>query len=236
MTEPLFGSRTFADDLTSEFASRNGAGPSSEAEGPFAVSLDEFLATESETPSALVGDDQEVLLPAGGLLIMFAKGGRGKTTATIDAVFHLASAMDWLGFKVGRPLRILIIENEGPQEPFRQKLELKRSAWPHEITGGILHLHPELGTACPVGVKRPAAAELRAGSQHRSGCGRSARHSRPQGRRLAGGHTRVHEAARCSGADERCGVLAASSQPEGRQPGRDRRDQRRVGVAAWTRC
>jgi hypothetical protein len=134
MTGALFNDapRSFATDLHRR---RNGSDPS--APQPFAMTLDEFIKVESDSPDPLLGNAEENLLPAGGLLIMFAKGGRGKTTATIDAVFHLASGLPWLGFAVGRPLRILIIENEGPQEPFRQKLELKRTGWGHEIAGEI---------------------------------------------------------------------------------------------------
>ncbi len=72
-----------------------------------------------------------------GLLILGGKGGKGKTTLTIDAVLHLASGRDWLGFAVPRSLRVLVIENEGPREMFRRKLERKRKNWPHEITGAI---------------------------------------------------------------------------------------------------
>ncbi len=30
-----------------------------------------------------------------------------------------------------------MIENEGPREPFRRKLERKAKTWPHEIAGCI---------------------------------------------------------------------------------------------------
>jgi RecA-family ATPase len=105
--------------------------------GPFAVALDEFIASRSDAPSVLVGDENENVLPAAGLLILFAKGGRGKTTLTVDGAFHLASGVEWLGFQVPRPLRVLIAENEGPREPFRQKLAIKRQLWQHEILGEI---------------------------------------------------------------------------------------------------
>jgi hypothetical protein len=104
---------------------------------PFAPPLEQFIAAQTGTPDALIGDEQETLLPAAGLLILFARGGKGKTTVTIDAMLHLASGIDWLGFPVGRPLNLLFIENEGPQEPFRRKLELKRQLWPHPLAGGI---------------------------------------------------------------------------------------------------
>lgn len=104
---------------------------------PFALDLDAFLADRALLPQALVGDADDVLLPAAGLLIEFAKGGRGKTTLTVDFAFHAASGVDWLGFTIERPLRILFVENEGPRESFRAKLEAKRHAWPHPIPGAL---------------------------------------------------------------------------------------------------
>src|SRR5829696_90037 len=103
----------------------------------FALPLEAFIAERSETPPALIGDETENLLPAFGLLILFAKGGKGKTTIIVDAALHFASGVDWLGFKIERPLHVLFIENEGPREPFRAKLELKRKLWEHEIRGAI---------------------------------------------------------------------------------------------------
>jgi hypothetical protein len=104
---------------------------------PFALELDEFIAARSDAPPALIGDDEDTLLPARGLLILVAKGGKGKTTLVIDQAFHLASGIEWLGFPVPRPLRILFVENEGPREPFRRKIEKKRECWPHPIDGAI---------------------------------------------------------------------------------------------------
>ena len=105
--------------------------------GPFALSLEEFIAEKSVLPPALVGDEDEILLPATGLMLLFAKGGRGKTTLIVEAALHFASGIEWLGFKVERPLRILLIENEGPREPFRMKLALKRELWAREISGAV---------------------------------------------------------------------------------------------------
>jgi hypothetical protein len=70
-------------------------------------------------------------------MILVAKGGKGKTTLTVDLALHLASGIDWLGFTVARPLRVLFIENEGPREPFRVKLALKRMLWPHDLPGAL---------------------------------------------------------------------------------------------------
>jgi hypothetical protein len=113
-----------------------------DADQPFALPLDEFIAAESDLPPALVGADDEIILPAVGLLLLVGRGGRGKTTLTVDAILHMASGIDWLGFHVGRALRILMIENEGPRELFRQKLERKRDHWTHPIAGAIF-VHTE---------------------------------------------------------------------------------------------
>ena len=103
----------------------------------FALSVDAFIAAEGPKKAALIGDDDDNLLPRGGLMLLIGKGGKGKTTLTIELAFHLASGVDWLGFAVERPVRVLFIENEGPREPFRRKLAEKRSRWPHELTGGL---------------------------------------------------------------------------------------------------
>jgi hypothetical protein len=123
-------------------------------EEPFALQLDEFLEATSDAPAALVGDD-EILVPHAGLVILYAKGGKGKTTLTLDAVFHFASGVAWLGFPVPRPVRGLLIENEGPRELFRQKLAAKRKTWPHKIAGEIFVYTENWGTLrLPDGVDR----------------------------------------------------------------------------------
>jgi putative DNA primase/helicase len=109
----------------------------SETVAPFALPLDEFIAERTEMPTALVGDDAEALLPVAGLAILFAKGGRGKTTQAVEWALHMASGLAYLGFPIARPLRVLFVENEGPREPFRAKLEIKRKLWEHDITGAV---------------------------------------------------------------------------------------------------
>jgi hypothetical protein len=112
---------------------RNGPQP----EGPFAVALADFVADQRDAPVPLLGTRDDNILPALGLGLLIAKGGKGKTTFTLDLVLHLASGEDYLGLTIERPLNILLIENEGPREPFRRKLERKLENWPHEPKGLI---------------------------------------------------------------------------------------------------
>ena len=50
---------------------------------------------------------------------------RRRSTWTIDGIAHLAAGVDWLGIPVPRPVRICVIENEGPPCLFQQKLAAK---------------------------------------------------------------------------------------------------------------
>jgi AAA domain len=121
-------------DLRAErYWSENGAGP----DGPFALPINEFIADKRDAPEPLIGTEDDCILPAKGLGLLIAKGGKGKTTFAIELALHLASGVDYLGLPIRHPINILPIENEGPQEPFRRKLARKLENWPHEIRGHI---------------------------------------------------------------------------------------------------
>lgn len=118
----------FADDLERARAARNGAAPGG-AE-PRLVTLDEFADRDEPGATALVGADQEsALIPAGGDVMIYGDGGAGKTTLAVDLACHLAAGDTWLGIPVARPVRVLVIENEGPRPHFRAKLHRKRDHW-----------------------------------------------------------------------------------------------------------
>jgi hypothetical protein len=60
-------------DVAAAFAPMVGGAteqPDDAPDGPFAVPLDEFIAARSELPPALIGDAEDVLLPAAGFLIL----------------------------------------------------------------------------------------------------------------------------------------------------------------------
>lgn len=82
----------------------------------------EFAAVDEVAAEALLGTRSDTILPADGILLMYGDGGAGKTTLALDAVVHLADGREWLGLEVGRPVRSLVIENEGPRGKFRQIL------------------------------------------------------------------------------------------------------------------
>jgi RecA-family ATPase len=106
-------------------------------EAPFAQSLADFVADKREAPEPLVGGTDDCIIPALGFALLIAKGGKGKTTFCIEFALHLAAGVAYLGLEIPRPLRVLFIENEGPREPFRRKLERKLEDWPHEIEGAM---------------------------------------------------------------------------------------------------
>lgn len=104
---------------------------------PFAYDLEAFLALETPERTPILGTPHKQLIVTGGLTLLGAKAGIGKTTLVVDLAYHLASGHDWLNQTAGEPLNILFIENEGPQALFQQKLREKHAAWQHAISGQI---------------------------------------------------------------------------------------------------
>lgn len=106
----------------------NGNGHAADGK-PLIVSLHHFINQHEDVADAVIGDTDETLLPAGGLVIVGGEGGSSKTTLTLDAIAHICSGTEWLGFPSARPVRALIIENEGPRSQFRTKLRQKTESW-----------------------------------------------------------------------------------------------------------
>ena len=89
----------------------------------------EFAAVEEPGAEPLVGGEGGAVIPAGGDVMMYGDGGAGKTTLAIDGACHWAAGDTWLGMPVTRPLRVLLVENEGPRPLFRDKVRRKLAAW-----------------------------------------------------------------------------------------------------------
>jgi AAA domain len=89
-----------------------------------------FVEQKIERRPALLGDDDDSVLPAHGLAIVGGEGGSGKSTLTLHGIAHLGTATPWLGIPIDRALRIGVIENEGPKAPFIDKVKRFAEAWP----------------------------------------------------------------------------------------------------------
>ena len=96
----------------------------------WAVTLEEFIARKTDDgESALVTADEGTIIARASLVILVAKTGDGKTTGAVDFVVHGAGGVDYCGLKFKRPLRFLYVQNEGPREAFREKLEERWMEW-----------------------------------------------------------------------------------------------------------
>jgi hypothetical protein len=116
-------------NLVANEETRAVVGPESEQPRLRFLTGREFVDQEIEQRPALLGRAGDVLLPAAGLAIVGGPGGSGKSTLTLHAVAHLASGTPWLGIEAARPLRVGIIENEGPKAPFIDKVKAFAEAW-----------------------------------------------------------------------------------------------------------
>ena len=74
-------------------------------------------------------EDRDVVISANGVVMIYGDAGAGKTTLQVDLIAHLAAGVDWHGIKVPKPVRQVVIENEGDRAEFRMKLELKLDSW-----------------------------------------------------------------------------------------------------------
>lgn len=102
-----------------------------------------FAAVDEPGAAALVGTEDNVLVPEGGDVMFYGDGGAGKTTLMIDLALHLTAGDRWLGIGVGRPVRVGIVENEGPRALFRAKLRRKLRTWEGSALGDRLQLLEE---------------------------------------------------------------------------------------------
>jgi 5S rRNA maturation endonuclease (ribonuclease M5) len=96
------------------------------------VTFAEFVAREDDNPKEpLVTIEQGVALPAGGLALLVATTSHGKTTLAVEFILHASAGLDYLGLSFPRALRVLVIQNEGPRDAFRLKLEARLAHWHH---------------------------------------------------------------------------------------------------------
>jgi len=106
------------------------------------TSLSDFAAVEEPASEPLAGDGEGgAVIPADAFMLVYGAGGAGKTTLVLDLVAHLAAGRPWLNLVVpDRPLRIALIENEGPRPMFRDKLRRKLAAGWQDVGASIFVL------------------------------------------------------------------------------------------------
>jgi AAA domain len=92
--------------------------------------VQEFAAVDEPGAEPLASTvDGGAIIPSGGIVLVYGSGGAGKTTIVVDLCFAIAAGCSWLGLvDVARPLRVALIENEGPRPEFRRKLRRKIEA------------------------------------------------------------------------------------------------------------
>jgi hypothetical protein len=102
------------------------------------VTVGEFIARKPDGDLVpLVGSDQGPVIAPASLTLVAGKASAGKTTWAVDLILHAAAGEPYCGLAFPRPLRTLVIENEGPREGFRQKLEARL---PHGPSGESLRV------------------------------------------------------------------------------------------------
>ena len=96
------------------------------------VTLHEFVARKDESAHGpLVTAEQGTIVAAAGLVIFAARTAEGKTTMAVDFSLHAEAGLDYCGLTFPRPLKVLWIQNEGPREAFRTKIEARLATWEH---------------------------------------------------------------------------------------------------------
>lgn len=83
----------------------------------------EFVAQPLIGITPLVGSNGDGLLMPGSLMLLAGLGGAGKTTLALHMLAHFAGGLPWFGIEVPRPIRCVIIENEGPHDPYVEKVK-----------------------------------------------------------------------------------------------------------------
>lgn len=129
--ESRYASIVAIGDRNAERITRDGDRPDEATEETECVftRLSEFNTYDFPRAEPLLGEPGAVYLAAGSLLLPYGAEGSGKTTWTIDGIAHMAAGVDWLELPVPRPVRFMVIENEGPPALFQEKLWAKQESW-----------------------------------------------------------------------------------------------------------
>jgi hypothetical protein len=83
----------------------------------------EFVAQPLAGIKPLFGVKGDGLMMPGSLMLLAGIGGAGKTTLSLHMLAHFAAGLPWFGIEVARPIRCVVIENEGPHDPYVEKVK-----------------------------------------------------------------------------------------------------------------
>jgi putative DNA primase/helicase len=119
-------------------SSSDSADSDSDSVRPFALPIREFVALEREHREPMLADaDGKAVVGFLSLVLLGSLGGYGKTTWSIDLFLHMSAGVDYPPFTVPRPVSILLVENEGPEQLFADKLAARLEHFPHELKGRL---------------------------------------------------------------------------------------------------
>jgi hypothetical protein len=98
------------------------------------VTLREFLKLDFPKAESLIGHQRNGtnLLPRYGWVMPWGPAGSTKTSLLVDLVFQAAAGRPWLDFPILRPLRFVLIVNEGVPGGLQDKLDEKLELWDDE--------------------------------------------------------------------------------------------------------
>ena len=83
----------------------------------------EFVQQPLAKIEPLFGEKGDALMMPGSLMLLAGIGGAGKTTLSLHMLAHFAAGLPWFGVQVARPIRCVVIENEGPHDPYVEKVK-----------------------------------------------------------------------------------------------------------------
>lgn len=116
-----------------------GGEPSERAPALRFLSGAEFRKQPLGATDPLIGTNGDALIMPHSLTLLAGIGGTGKTTLALHAAVHWAAGLPWFGITMNRPLRLILIENEGPHDPFAEKIDQLCERFKDCPCGGAKH-------------------------------------------------------------------------------------------------
>lgn len=90
-----------------------------------------FLERQLPPAESLVGVARggTNLLPRYGWMLIWGREGSAKTSVLVDGLYHFAAGEPWLDYPVERPMRVVVVINEGVPGGLQDKLAHRLELW-----------------------------------------------------------------------------------------------------------